>query len=89
MNTTGKYVLGLLGAAAAGTVIGLLIAPDKGTETRKKLIEGVGKFAINLANLLQAGSEELEKAEETVSQEAEGLKNDVRQRVKNVQESFT
>jgi gas vesicle protein len=89
MNTTGKFVLGLLGAAAAGTVIGLLIAPDKGTETRKKMIEGVGKFAIDLANLLQSGKDELAKAGETAVQEAEGIKDDIRQRAKTAQESFT
>jgi gas vesicle protein len=89
MNTTGKFVLGLLGAAAAGTVIGLLIAPDKGSETRKKMIEGVGKFAIDLANVLQSGKDELANAEETALQEAEGLKNDIKQRARTVQESFT
>jgi gas vesicle protein len=89
MNTTGKFVLGLLGAAAAGTVVGLLIAPDKGSETRKKMIEGVGKFAIDLANLLQSGKDELANAGETALEEAEDVKNDIRQRAKTVQESFT
>jgi gas vesicle protein len=84
MNSTGKFVLGLLGAAAAGTVIGMLIAPAKGTETRKKMIEGVGKFAIDLANMIQSGKE----AQETLADEAEGLKNDVKQRARNVEESL-
>lgn len=88
MNTTGKFVLGVLGAAAAGTIVGLLIAPDKGSATRKKMIEGVGKFAIDLANLLQTGKEEYENVKDTVLSEAEGLKDDVKQRAKNVQESF-
>lgn len=84
MNATGKFVLGLLGAAAAGTVIGMLIAPAKGSDTRKKMIEGVGKFAIDLANLIQSGKE----VEETVAEEAQGLKDDVKQRVRNVEESL-
>ena len=88
MNTTGKFVLGVLGAAAAGTIVGLLIAPEKGSETRKKMIEGVGKFAIDLANLLQAGKDEYGNVKETLASEAEGLKDDVKQRAKNVQESF-
>jgi gas vesicle protein len=37
MNTKSKVVLGILGAAAAGVVIGMLLAPEKGKETRKKL----------------------------------------------------
>ena len=46
--STGKIVLGVLAGIAAGTLIGVLIAPDKGTETRRKirqkgddLVEGV------------------------------------------------
>jgi gas vesicle protein len=89
MNSTGKFILGVLGAAAAGTVVGLLIAPDKGSETRKKIVESIGKLAIDAANVLQSGKQQLSDASNTVVEEAEGLKNDTKQRVKNVQESFS
>lgn len=89
MNSTGKFILGVLGAAAAGTVVGLLIAPDKGSETRKKIVESIGKLAIDAANVLQSGKQQLSDASNTVVDEAEGLKNDAKQRVKNVQESFS
>lgn len=36
MNT-GKALLAVLAAAAAGVAVGMLFAPDKGTETRKKI----------------------------------------------------
>jgi gas vesicle protein len=46
--STGKIVLGVLAGIAAGTILGVLIAPDKGSETRRKirqkgddLVEGV------------------------------------------------
>jgi gas vesicle protein len=39
MNTKSKVLLGILGAAAAGVVIGMLVAPEKGKETRKKTQE--------------------------------------------------
>jgi gas vesicle protein len=35
--STGKIVLSVLAGIAAGTVLGVLIAPDKGTETRRKI----------------------------------------------------
>jgi len=35
--STGKIVLGVLAGIAAGTVLGVLIAPDKGSETRRKI----------------------------------------------------
>ncbi|MES2811445.1 MAG: YtxH domain-containing protein [Bacteroidota bacterium] len=34
---TNKVVLGMLGAAAVGAAVGVLLAPDKGSETRKKI----------------------------------------------------
>ena len=35
--STGKVLLGVLAGAAAGALLGVLLAPDKGSETRKKL----------------------------------------------------
>lgn len=35
--SSGKFVLGLLAGAAAGAILGILFAPEKGTDTRKKI----------------------------------------------------
>jgi gas vesicle protein len=72
MTTTSKVLLGIIGAAAAGVVIGLLIAPDKGSETRQKIKKTAGEWADNLSHLWDKGK----KAAEDMADEA---KSKVRQ----------
>jgi gas vesicle protein len=65
MTTRGKIALGILGAAAAGVVIGLLIAPDKGSEVRKRIKRTTGTWVDNVGQLLKKGKhhEEMNPAE--------------------------
>ncbi len=37
-----KLLLGFIGGVAAGTLIGILLAPDKGSKTRDKLRKTIG-----------------------------------------------
>ena len=43
--STGKVLLGVLAGAAAGALLGVLLAPDKGSETRKKILEKGDEYA--------------------------------------------
>lgn len=45
MNNTGKIVLALLCGAAAGAALGILFAPAKGSETRKRIADSAGGLA--------------------------------------------
>lgn len=47
MNT-GKVILSIAVGVAAGAVIGVLLAPDKGSETRKKISDKGNEFADEL-----------------------------------------
>lgn len=55
MTTKNKVLLGILGAAAAGVVIGLLIAPEKGKDMRKKIRKTAGDWADNLSQMWTRG----------------------------------
>jgi len=41
MNDTGKIILAFAAGALAGAIAGVLLAPDKGSETRRKMAEGI------------------------------------------------
>jgi len=43
-NNTGKIIGALLAGAAIGGVLGILFAPDKGSETRKKIVSQGGNL---------------------------------------------
>ena len=48
--SSGKIVLGLLAGIAAGATLGLLLAPDKGSSTRKKLTQKSNDYVVEIEN---------------------------------------
>lgn len=44
MNDNSKVLIGLLAGLAAGVALGLLFAPEKGSETRDKLSQSLKDF---------------------------------------------
>ena len=59
MSTKTKIILGLVGAAAAGVAIGLLIAPEKGTDLRAKISQKTGDWTGHLSDLFASAKEEV------------------------------
>jgi gas vesicle protein len=66
MSSTSKVVMGTLAGVAAGVVLGLLFAPDSGTETRRKIKEGYTDLSESLkskiSDLVTSVKEEYETA---------------------------
>ncbi len=85
MTTRNKVLLGILGAAAAGVAIGLLIAPEKGTDMRKKIRQTAGDWADNLTNLWAKSKE----AAEDASNEARSAKASAEDKVNKLKESLS
>lgn len=52
---SGKIITGVL----LGVVVGILIAPDKGSETRKKLSRTAGNIADSIKDLIENARDEV------------------------------
>jgi gas vesicle protein len=53
-----KVTVGLIAGIAVGVCIGVLIAPEKGSETRRKVADSAGDWMEKLKNLFSSGEEE-------------------------------
>ncbi|HET9430507.1 MAG TPA: YtxH domain-containing protein [Chitinophagaceae bacterium] len=85
MTTTSKIALGIVGAAAAGVVIGLLLAPEKGADMRKKIKKTAGDWADSLGHLFAKGEEELENLKE----KGRAFKSKAETKANEMKESFS
>ena len=89
MNTNSKVLLGILGAAAAGVVIGMLVAPDKGNETRKKLKKTAGEWADSLSHMWERGKHAAEDGAQEAKDKARYAKSAAEEKVSKIKESFS
>jgi gas vesicle protein len=85
--STQKIVVGTLSAALAGVVVGLLIAPAKGSDTRHKIAESAEMLRKKLRSIRNSADDELNDLQDIFENEVEGLKDDVRQKVLNLIEA--
>ena len=69
MNS-GKVLLGLLAGIAAGTLIGLLLAPDKGSVTRNKIKKKADEYADDL-------NERFNEFVDIISEKVDYLKDEI------------
>ena len=69
MTTTTKVILGLIGAAAVGAAVGLLLAPEKGEDIRQNLKDQAGKWTDKLSETWKNGRSAAEKAASKVQGE--------------------
>ncbi len=74
MNNTGRILTAITAGAVAGFVVGILFAPDKGSETRKKIDKKTGEVLDQVKDKIQAGKEKIEQLAENLKQSSEDFK---------------
>jgi gas vesicle protein len=68
---TGSIFVGIIAAATAGVLVGMLIAPEKGEDIRKNIKDAVGDWTKKLGNLVVDEKKE-HSNQEPLTQETEG-----------------
>ena len=70
---TGSVLLGIVGGLAAGAVLGVLFAPDKGTNTRKKIAKKSSDLKDNLTDSFNDFVSNVEDKYKDLASKASGL----------------
>jgi gas vesicle protein len=83
MTGTTKFLLG----AAAGMVVGLLIAPEKGEDLRNDIAGSAGKLKKQIGKLIGKANGSLEDLKLYLDKNIDGLEDDVKRKIIDILDS--
>jgi gas vesicle protein len=86
MNNTAKVILGVAAGAAAGAITGILLAPDSGKNTRKKIAQGTTDL---VDDLKQEVSDKVDFAKETYNESLEKAANSSKNGIDRAKEKLS
>lgn len=85
--SAGKMLLGIMAGVAAGAVLGVLFAPDKGTETRRKIAEKSDDYVNDMKTKFNGMMDTLSKKMEDVQNKANDMANKAKSNVEDMKTS--
>jgi gas vesicle protein len=86
--TTTKVILGILGAAAAGLVVGMMIAPEKGSDLRRNLKQTADDWVDELSNWVGKGKEYIDEVRNRASEEVSNLADNSEEEVDTMKDDL-
>jgi gas vesicle protein len=78
MTNTNKLLTALAAGVAVGSLLGVLFAPDKGEQTRKKIADNSKKFTDTIKDRINEGKHKMSN-----------VRNNINERVNSVKEEYT
>jgi gas vesicle protein len=86
--TTTKVIVGILGAAAAGLVIGMLIAPEKGSELRANLKRTTDDWVDELSQWVGKGKAYIDEVKNRAGEQAKTLQSEAEEGLNTMKEDL-
>jgi gas vesicle protein len=82
--SSGKILLGVLAGIAAGALVGILFAPDKGSETRRKIVEKGEDYIDGIQKKFNDMLDDITQKMDATKAKAEKLAADAKGKVEDV-----
>jgi gas vesicle protein len=83
MNSNTKFILGIIAAGAVGVAIGMLLAPEKGSDLRKSIRGTMDDLGEKLADLISEGKDKVMNVADTIKSTTHDIKEDVQTTVEH------
>jgi gas vesicle protein len=83
MNSNSRLILGVMAAAAVGVAIGMLLAPEKGSDIRNNLKGGISDLGDKINDLIAEGKEKINSVKNEFNNDVAHLKSDAKSTVEH------
>ena len=83
-----KLILGVLGGVAAGAILGILFAPEKGEKTRKKILSMGNDYAEDIKDKFDTLLVSMNKKYENIWQDGENLISEGKTKIDSAKREF-
>ncbi|MEA5425763.1 MULTISPECIES: YtxH domain-containing protein [Arcicella] len=89
MSNNAKIIIGIAAAAAVGAAIGLVFAPEKGADLRKKVKKNANTWADELLTLIKKGENQAKGLVDDAENRARNWKNKAKDEFDEIAETAT
>lgn len=89
MNSSTKIILGIIGAAAVGAAVGMLLAPEKGSEIRGRVKRRAGDIADSIVDLFSETKDELHQMKRKARESANNVTRHAKKSYDDMKESLS
>ena len=78
MNNNTKIILGMIAAGVAGAAIGMLLAPQKGSDVRGSIRQGIDELGEKIADFVNDKTDRIRGAADEFKHDVDILKHDAK-----------